>query len=534
MGLTQYCDIISLRKLRRFDLMKSTAKTVGIVMIIMLISRLLAFVSVIAYTTFYREDFNINIYSYAIQFPNIVFTFFGTALTTVVIPIFASNFESGNKKKAYKFADNVISLATTFTMLLVAIGVLLAPVLPLMTKYRENGYDFAVTALRIMFPVMIFYALNYIFQGILQSLGKFNMPAFVSIPSSAIIILYIFLLGERFGVKGLLIATFIGLSTQAFILIPPILKTDYRYRPSFNYRDEDIKKAVKLMIPVIIGTSAYPLNLFFNVTVAANLGSGDMVNIISFSQNLVSYAILVFVYSVTAVVFPKFSAIAARGDMVEFKDSVVKTLTSIFYFLMPATAGFILVKKEVLNFIMGWKFSAEDVDLASMLVAFYAIGIVGMGIKEVIDRAFYSLKDTKRPAVIGVIVMVVNVGASLLLLQIMGAYGIPLGNSISTLTGALVLAILLRRKIGAFGGKKLLRVVLKIAVSCIIMSAIVLPVSFLLKSYTSGIAVVDRTIQLIIPAGLGALVYFASTYVLKVDEAVDVFEKAKIRLGFKR
>lgn len=513
--------------------MKSTARTVGVVMIIMLISRLLAFVSVIAYTTFYREDFNINIYSYAIQFPNIVFTFFGTALTTVVIPIFASNYESGNKQKAYKFADNVISLATAFTMLLVVIGILLAPVLPLITKYRENGYDFAVTALRIMFPVMIFYALNYIFQGILQSLGKFNMPAFVSIPSSAIIIGYILILGDRFGVKGLLIATFLGLSTQAFILIPPLLKTDYRYRPSFNYKDEDIKKAVKLMIPVMIGTSAYPLNLFFNVTVAANLGNGDLVNIISFSQNLVSYAILVFVYSVTAVVFPKFSALVAKGDMTEFKDSVVKTLTSIFYFLMPATFGFILVRNQLLNFIVGWKFSPEDVKLAGMLVALYAVGIVGMGIKEVIDRAFYSLKDTKRPAVIGVIVMVVNIGTSLLLLQIMDAYGIPLGNSISTLTGALVLAILLRRKIGAFGGKKLFGVVLKIAVACIIMTAIVLPSTILLESFTSGIAMVDRAIQLAVPAGVGALVYFASTYFLKVEEAVEVFDKAKIKLGIK-
>ena len=150
--------------------MKSTAKTVGIVMIIMVLSRFLSLFSVIAYTTFFGKDsVEINIYSYATQFPNIVFMVFGTALTTVVIPIFASNLESGNKKRAFKFADNIISLATAFTLILTLAGVLLAPLLPLMTKYKVNGYGFAVTALRIMFPIMIFYALNYIFQGILQS-----------------------------------------------------------------------------------------------------------------------------------------------------------------------------------------------------------------------------------------------------------------------------------------------------------------------------------------------------------------------------
>ena len=534
---------------------ESTVKKVGIVMIIMVFSRLLSLFSVIAYTSFFgTEGIEINIYSYATQFPNIVFTVFGTALTTVVIPIFASNLESGSKKRAYKFADNVISLATVFTLGLSLLGILLAPLFPLLTKYRVNGYGFAVTALRIMFPIMIFYALNYIFQGILQSLGKFNMPAFVSIPSSIIQIGYVYLLGDKFGVKGLLIATFIALSTQALILIPPIMRTDYRYRPSFNYRDEDIQKAIKLMIPIIIGTSAYPLNLFFNVTIAANLGEGNMVTMLTLVQNLVSYAVLAFIYSVTAVAFPKFSALASRSDISEFKDSVVKVLTSMFYFLLPATAGFILVRKELLNLIVGWKrFTPEDVELASVLMSLYALGVVGMGVKEVTDRAFYSLKDTKDPAIIGVIVMAVNISMSLLLLNIIGVYGIPIAYSVSVMTGAAVLLLMLRKKIGPFGGRKLGGVVVKVVMSCIVMSAVVLPVMWLLNGHTfeagpiiglirfimpdakGGIVtllekVTDRAIKLVVPAALGAVVYFASTYVLKVDEAVDVFDKLKTKI----
>ena len=536
---------------------ESTAKTVGIVMIIMVFSRLLSLFSVIAYTSFFgTESIEINIYSFATQLPNIVFTVFGTALTTVVIPIFASNLESGNKKRAYKFADNVISLATAFTLGLTLIGILLAPLIPLLTKYRanENDYNFAVMALRIMFPIMIFYALNYIFQGILQSLGKFNMPAFVSIPSSIIQIGYVFLLGNKFGVKGLLIATFIALSTQALILIPPILKTDYKYKPSFNYKDEDIRKAIKLMIPIILGTSAEPLNLFFNVIIAANLGDGDMIAMLTLIQNLVSYAVLAFIFSVTAVAFSRFSALASKSDMGEFKDSVVKVLTSMFYFLMPATAGFILVRKELINLLVGWnKFTPENVQLASVLFALYALGVVGRGVKEVVDRAFYSLKDTKAPAIIGVIIMAVNISMSLLLLRIIGVYGIPIAYSVSILTGAAVLLLLLRKKVGPFGGKKLGRVIIKIALSCIVMAAVVLPVTWLLKGQTfrgylivgavqklipnvsPGIIalmqqVTDRAIKLLVPAVLGAMVYFVSTYVLKVDEAVDVFKKLKAKV----
>ena len=225
-----------------------------------------------------------------------------------------------------------------------------------------------------------------------------------------------------------------------------------------------------------------------------------------------------------------------------------------FYFLMPATVGFILVRKELINLLVGWnKFTRENVALASVLFALYSLGVVGRGVKEVVDRAFYSLKDTKAPAIIGVIIMTVNISMSLLLLRFIGVYGIPVAYSVSILTGSAVLLLLLRKKIGPFGGKKLAGVIIKIALSCIFMAAVVLPITWLLKGHTfnaglitgmiqkimpnssSGIISLlqqlsDRAIKLIVPAALGAVVYFSSTYVLKVDEAVDVFKKLKAKV----
>lgn len=191
------------------------------------------------------------------------------------------------------------------------------------------------------------------------------------------------------------------------------------------------------------------------------------------------------------------------------------------------------MRKELLNLVVGWgKFTPDAVNLGSMLMAFYAIGIIGTGVKEVVDRAFYSLKDTKKPAVIGIIIIAVNISFSLVLLRIIGAYGIPLANSISILTGAMVLVLMLRKKIGAFGCKKLAKVVFKIALSCIIMSAVVLPVIYVVNRFTYGDVLIDRTIKLILPAAVGALVYFASTYILKVDETVNVLNKLKTKVGF--
>jgi putative peptidoglycan lipid II flippase len=506
--------------------MKSTVKAVGLVMAITIFSRLLSLLSNLVYITYFGINLETDIYSYAIQLPNIIFNSFGTALVTVVIPVFAGYIGTGEKDRAFRFANNVTSLSTLFTIGLTIMGIVLAPFIILMTRFRYEGYDFALMSLRIMFPVVVFYALNYILQGILQSLGKYNAPALVSIPSSLVVILYVFLLGGRFGVAGLVVATFLGLSLQALILIPPIFKTEYRYRPSFNFRDEDIKKAMKLVPPILLGTSAYQVNMLFNATLSANFE--NTVALMITVQNLVLYAILAFIYSVTSVIFPKLTMLAARNDMEGFKDSLLKVLKSVLYLMIPAAAGFIAVRYQLIDFLYGWgKVTGDNVLLASRILALYALGVIGIGIKEVVDRAFYSLKDTKRPAINGVVIMLVNIGTSLALVSYIGVLGIPLAYSVSALIGALVLMIMIRKKIGPFGEKKLVVSVLKIVCASAVMLAAVMPLTKALEQLSFGYAVLDKALRLFIPCAAGGIIYFISTYMLKVEEAVDVLKRLR-------
>lgn len=514
--------------------MKSTAKTVGFVMIIMVCSRLLALVSNQVYITYFGINTEMDIFAYATQLPNIIFNSLGTALATVVIPIFAGYIGTGEKERAYKFADNVLGLSTVFTIILSLLAILASPLIIMLTRFRYEGYNFAVVALQVMFPVMIFYALNYIFQGVLQSLGKYNMPAFVSVPSSLIVILYVLTLGSRYGVKGLLIATFIGLSTQALILVPPVLKTEYRIRLSFDYRSEDIRNALKLIAPVLIGTSAYQMNLLFNTTLSANFK--DTVALMVTVQNLVLYAILAFIYSITAVIFPKLTMLAARNDMAGFKDNLSKVLRSVIFFLVPATAGFIAVRVPLVDLLYGWgKITGENITLAGSLLAFYAAGITGVGIKEVVDRAFYSLKDTKRPAFNGIAVMVINILLSLFLVYAagLGVFGIPMAYSASALAGSAILLFMMRKKIGDYGEKRLLSVFFKIAACGCLMYLALIPVNLLLKANTFGPGIVDKSIKLFIPCIAGALVYAVLTCLFRVEEAVMILTRVKARVGLK-
>jgi len=482
---------------------KNLFGAIGYVTVIMIFSRLLALVSTQVYMSFYgASDLYLNIYSYAISIPNIIFTCFGTALSTVVIPIYTGYIATEKGEKAKSFADTLITITTVFTAFLVLVGIAFSPKL---SPRSLGDYDFTVKALMLMMPAMLFYGLNYIFQGMLQSHGKYGWPAFVSVPSSLVVILYVIFLGDTYGVSGLLVATLIGLSLQAFILVPPLVRTGYRYKMSFDLKNPDMCVALRMTLPVLLGVSAYQINMFYNMKMIANFPG--MVTLLTFVQNITLYLVLAFAYSITAVIYPRLTAFAAVDDMDSYKETLRKILNSVILLLVPVTFGFIAVRQELLQLISQWgKVTSGDVDAAAGLLCMYSIGILGIGLKEILDRAFYALKKTLLPAINGFVIMAVNIILSQILMRRIGANGIPLAYSVASLTGTAVLLYALRRKIGPYG-KDLGKTFVKSVLAAAVMFVCVLFINRVLASALPGNALLFRLVRLGVPCIAGVLIY---------------------------
>jgi len=209
-----------------------------------------------------------------------------------------------------------------------------------------------------------------------------------------------------------------------------------------------------------------------------------------------------------------------------FRQSFFNTIKSIVYFLIPSAAGLIAVRFQLVDFLYGWgRVTADNVSIAGDILAFYAVGVIGIGIKEVSDRAFFSLKDTKRPAIGGVVVMAVNVAASLLLISYIGVLGIPLAYSISALFGAALLIFMINKKIGYIKEMNLLPNTFKVIAASVIMLVALTPLTAFLNSAVPGQAVLHKGIRLFIPITAGVAVFFVMTYIMKVDETVKAAQK---------
>ncbi len=506
----------------------SELRSISYVMIIMLVGKLLSLAANQVYLSYFGADNErLNIFSWALQIPNYIFQSMGTALASVVIPIFAALCANKKYKEANRFGSNIVTISTIFTLALVVLGMALSFVLPSFTDFSDKAYT--AMALRIMMPVMLFYSLTYIYQGILQSLDNFVAPALVNLPNGIVIILYIIFFAKDFGVTGLLVAVLIGFFMQFAILVPPAKKAGFGYRPVLDLKDDNIRTAGKMMIPIILGASAYQFNMFFNNTMMTNV-SPDSVSLFNFVQTLILSLVMTLVMAITSVMYPKLTAYAAKNDMEGFNNSLSATVRNTVYLLMPITVGLICLGKPVLTMIsMHGKVTAANIETEYSFLFMYTLCIVFLGIKEIADRAFYSLKSTKISAVTGVVIMVTNVILGYIFSKYtpLGAAGIPLGYSIATTAGTVFLTVKLKMRTKGLTG--IAPTVIKTLISSIIMGIAVYLWYILLSARLPEEIVVNRIVIVGSGVVIGMIIFFVMSYILKTQPIIDFLSNFKRR-----
>jgi len=460
----------------------------------------------------------LNAFNYALNVPNVLFNVVGTALNTVMIPVYSSLLAEERKDEAKKFIDNIISISMVIIGVLVVLGILAAPMISDFVAGADYEHSVFLTfALRALIPVMFFFGFSAIFQGLLQSNGIFRLPAFVSAPGGIVMILYLVFLGERFGVEGLIFATAFGLFLQPIIMIPAMYKLGYRYKFSFDLKIPNIRMAGKLSIPVLISVSSYQINFIFNHTVAFGFGT---VAIMDYSQLLVQVFMLTIVYAIASVYFPKMSALWARADYKNYLNSFKNSLLFTLFIVLPAALGFLLLRYEIMDFLLGWRehgYGETNIVMAGNLLGLFSVGIIAISMKEALDRAFYSTKDSKTPAFFGVLIMSMSIVTTLTLLPHLGPYSMPVAYCISAFLGVLGLIIRLNMKI-SFIDHALALNFAKILLAAVIM--------LLAASFGRSLSFTDiKLINLLIPAILGATAYFTAAFVLKIPTLLTIFNK---------
>lgn len=508
-------------------------KTVSFMMLITLFGKILGLVREQLLAANYATGMEAAAFLLASRIPRTFFdVIFASAISASFIPVFVEYLQKEGREEAFRLANRFITMISTVTAGMMLLGILFAEPL---TWLIAPGYDvqtaeLCVELLRMLFPTMLFTAVAFSFVGILQSLEEFNVPAALSVASNGVLILYYIFFNETFGIWGLTVAFLIGWAMQAVIQIPSLRKKGYRYRPDFHFRDDGLKKIGKLMLPVMVSTWIQPINFMVNTRFASQLSSGNVTNgelgvsALEYANNLYTIIVGVFVLAIANMVFPKFSRMTE--DKKEFGLAVRGTLKAMIFLLIPMTVGLMALAEPVVTLIYKrGEFGALATELTSSALFFFALGMVGYGVQNILSRAFYANQDGKTPFYSGLVSIGINAVLCRLLLEPMGIGGLALAAAVSSTAAAAVLLVPAVKQYPDILDKSLLAQFGKMLLAAAGMLVLVLGGKTVLSSVLGG--TFGLLVLLCICGGVGVLSYMLFARLLKIEESDFVFDILK-------
>ena len=305
----------------------------------------------------------------------------------------------------------------------------------------------AISLTRVMFPTFFFSGVAFSLVGVLQAQDHFTAPALMSTLSNLVIIAYFFFFNQSMGIYGLAGAYLLGWLIQGLIQIPPLRRLGYHYRPSLDFRSEGMRKVFALMAPVMVSTWVQPINLVINSRFGSRLYGGAGVSAMEYSTNLYLVIAGTFILSITNVIFPRLSRLTAGGQQGEFRDTLRQTVRSSLFFVLPMTAGLMVVARPLISFIYGGgAFDDFSVRITSTALVWLSLGMVGYAIQNILSRAYFARQDGRTPLVAGALSIAVNLLLCMALTDQLGVAGLAISSSVSSTVYALLLLLPLQHQ----------------------------------------------------------------------------------------
>lgn len=497
-----------------------TARTISWVMAITLIGKVLGLYRDRLLAVRYSVGMEANAFFTASRIPRVFFdAVFASAIAACFIPVYSEYLEKRGREAANRFAGQFITVILLLTGGLSILGMVFPqPLVALFADYADPATtQLAASLTRVLFPTVLFSGAAFSLVGILQAQDHFTAPALMSTVSNLAIIAYFLFLNEKLGIYGLAGAYLLGWLLQALIQLPSLKKTGFVYQPGLALRSEGMKKVFALMGPVMVSTWVQPINLVINSRFGSRLYDGGGVAVLEYSTNLYLVIAGTFVLSVTNVIFPRMSRMAAGARQGEMEDTLRTSLHGTLFFVLPMVAGLMLLSRPMISFLYGGgEFDEFSVSVTSSALTWLSLGMVGYAVQNILSRAYFARQKGMAPLVAGACSIGANLVLCAVLVQPLGIVGLALSSAVSSTVYALLLMIPMQRE--QVINRELVTDLGKMVLSALVMAAAVWAVRTGLTSCLPG----GKMGELILMAAcvcVGVPVYFAAAALLGLREA---------------
>lgn len=492
-----------------------------------------------------------NAYSTAQFFPQMIYELLlGGILTSVLVPLLVrARKTDADRGEAYtqRFVTLIVVLLGAATAIVVAAAPLLAKAL------TKNNTDLVTDLSYLMLPMIFFYGVAAVLAAVLNTRGHFAAPMWAPILNNVVIIgtgvLFLVLFGataptpeNMTGPMILLLGggTSAGIIVQVLGLLPALRGVGFTMKWRFDFRQLHLGHIGRLSGWMFCYVAVSQVSVIAVLRILNEVADRDKDAAGPFIYNN-AYLLMMMAHGIVAVsiitaLMPRMSAAAAEGRNSEVSMYLSQGIRLSGVILLPATGAYVVFGGTISALLFGWgNFTASQATATGLVTAMAGLTLMPFAISQLQTFVFYALPDTKTPALLNIPAVAMRVGIYLLTFAVLPAaavaQGLMIGNGVSYVVAALLAAVLLRRRLGPLGMRRISVSLGKLGIAAVAGALAGWAAVWLLPNGLSGSGKFDAVIDLVVGGFVLGVVYLGVAYALRAKEVTDVVSLVKGKLG---
>ena len=332
------------------------------------------------------------------------------SVSAAIIPVFTS-YLVRSKKDAWKFLANILNI---FLFLLSIISLILIIFTPQLIKIIAPGFvgpkrELTILLTRIMFLSPFLIGIGNILSSVLCVFRRFLVASLTPIVYNLGIIFGILFLVPKFGLIGLSLGVVLGGIFYLLIQLPALFQLGFSFQKILDFKEENVKKVIKLAIPRSIGLAATQINILV-VTKAASLLPSGSIAIFNLAENLSRPAVNLLGSSFASALFPALSLSFSKGKNEKILKLFNQSLAKILFIIFILTILIFSLRNFIVKIIFETGiFKVSDVQLTAACLGIFALSLFAQNLNILFAQTFYALNNTKIPALCAIFGMTFNI-----------------------------------------------------------------------------------------------------------------------------
>ncbi|MCP5328349.1 MAG: murein biosynthesis integral membrane protein MurJ [Steroidobacteraceae bacterium] len=430
-------------------------KSTSIVGLTTLLSRVTGLLRDMVYSQAFGAGTLMDAFLVAFKIPNFLRRLFAEgAFSQSFVPVISEYKVRRPHDEVRALVGGVVGTLGGLLVAISMLGVVAAPLIILLFApgfaQQDDKYALAVAMLRWTFPYLFFVSLTALFSGVLNSYGRFAVPAFTQVIMNLVMILFAVGIASHTAEPGvtLAIGVFVAGVLQLGFQLPFVARLGLLSWPRWQPAAEGVRRIGRLMLPGIVGSSMAQVSLLLDTLIASFLITGSIAWLY-YADRLMEFALGVFSIALATVILPGLSAHHAQGSQRQFSATIDWALRLVMLLVTPAAVALLAFAGPITATIFGYgKFGEHDVRMTQYGLMAYSWGLLGFSLVKVLAPGYFARQDTRTPVRVGLIALAANMALNVAVVLPAYYLGFPVPHVLlatSTCVSAAVNALLLWR-----------------------------------------------------------------------------------------